>query len=431
MIATKMKPSGIEWIGEIPEGWEVVRLKFLCETIKTGTTPSTSAKQYFNGTLNWFTPGDFSDKLELVNSGRKLDYSAIIDNEVPIFPAGTIMIIGIGATMGRVGFMLGEGSCNQQLTGLVVKAGIYSRELLYWLYAVFDYIRNMANFTTLPILNNQVLSNIVCIVPPIDVQQHIADYLDQKCSDIDKIILAKQRQNELLKEHRQAIIYEVVTKGLNKNVKYKDSCIEWIGEIPEDWDISKVKYFYETQLGKMLQPSQKNDNETLEKYLCSFNITWDGINQREIKEMWFNEREKKIFSIKRGDLLVSEGGDAGRACICDIDFPCYIQNAVHRVRARENAINKYLYYWLYVLKAIGYIDLLCNKATIMHFTQDKMLNIDIPIPPIDVQQHIADYLDQKCTESDRIINTNNDMIEKLKEYRQSIVYEAVIGKIDI
>jgi type I restriction enzyme S subunit len=212
--------------------------------------------------------------------------------------------------------------------------------------------------------------------------------------------------------------------------KMKPSGIEWIGEIPEGWDISKVKYFYETQLGKMLQPSQKNNNETLEKYLCSFNITWDGINQSEIKEMWFSEREKKIFSIKRGDLLVSEGGDAGRACICDIDFPCYIQNAVHRVRARENAINKYLYYWLYVLKAIGYIDLLCNKATIMHFTQDKMLNIDIPIPPIDVQHQIADYLDQKCGDIDKIIFAKHRQNELLKEQRQSIIYEAVTKGLD-
>ncbi|MDD3898657.1 MAG: restriction endonuclease subunit S, partial [Syntrophomonadaceae bacterium] len=207
----KYKDSGIEWIGEIPEDWEVVRLKFLCETIKTGTTPSTRAKQYFNGTLNWFTPGDFSDKLELVDSGRKLDYSAVVDNEVPIFPAGTIMIIGIGATMGRVGFMLEEGSCNQQLTGLVVKAGIYSRELLYWLYAMSYYVRNMANFTTLPILNNQVLCNISCIVPPIDVQQHIADYLDQKCADIDRIINANNDMIEKLKEYRQSIVYEAVT----------------------------------------------------------------------------------------------------------------------------------------------------------------------------------------------------------------------------
>ncbi|MDD3268555.1 MAG: restriction endonuclease subunit S [Syntrophomonadaceae bacterium] len=214
-------------------------------------------------------------------------------------------------------------------------------------------------------------------------------------------------------------------------VKMKDSGIEWIGEIPEGWKISKVKYFYQSQLGKMLQPSQQSNNESLEKYLCAINITWDGIkNQNEIKEMWFNEREKKIFSVKQGDLLVSEGGDAGRACICDIDFPCYIQNAVHRVRALEKATNEYLYYWMYVLKAIGYIDLLCNKATIMHFTQDKLLNIDFPVAPIAAQGRIAGYLDQKCSDIDKVISAKQRQNELLREQRQSIIYEAVTKGLD-
>ncbi len=430
-MVTKMKPSGIEWIGEIPCAWGCEKLKY-----HATINPTTDLKaiEFDDDTEVSFVPMEhlhngFHDYSSIAFSQVKRGYTVFSEGDIllakvtPCFENGNIaiaedLIKGVGFGSTEI-LTIRCNSINPSFTYYCLQNPTFKARAVAEMYGVAGLKRIPPTF----------IANSFFPFPSSSTQQHIAEYLDQKCSDIDKIILAKQRQNELLKEQRQSIIYEAVTKGLDKQVKYKDSGIEWIGEIPEDWDISKVKYFYETQLGKMLQPSQKNDNETVEKYLCSFNITWDGINQSEIKEMWFNEREKKIFGIKRGDLLVLEGGDAGRACICDIDFPYYIQNAVHRVRARENAINKYLYYWLYVLKAIGYIDLLCNKATIMHFTQDKMLNIDIPIPPIDVQQHIADYLDQKCADIDRIINTNNDMLEKLKEYRQSIVYEAVTGKI--
>lgn len=207
----KYKDSGIEWIGEIPEEWRVVRLKFLYDSIKTGTTPSTQATQYFEGNFNWFTPADFSEKFDLFDANRKLDYSAVVDNEVPLFPAGTIMIVGIGATMGKIGYMLNEGSSNQQITGLVIKNDHCSRELMYWLHAVSDYIKNMANFTTLPILNNQVLSNIICVVPTVKEQQQIAEYLDRKCTEIDSIINSNNGVINKLKEYRQSIIYEAVT----------------------------------------------------------------------------------------------------------------------------------------------------------------------------------------------------------------------------
>lgn len=207
--------------------------------------------------------------------------------------------------------------------------------------------------------------------------------------------------------------------------KMKSSGIEWIGDIPADWGVTKVKNLYNTQLGKMLQPNPNGGNESLEKYLCSINVTWDGVNQSDIKEMWFNDWEKEIYRVLPRDLLISEGGDAGRACICNMDFPCYIQNAVHRVRTNGNALNKYLFYWMMTLKYIGYIDLLCNKATIMHFTQDKLRNIDMPCPPILIQQTLIGFLDREYQEINEVINVKQRQNTLLQEQRQTIIYEAV------
>lgn len=207
----KYKDSGIEWIGDIPEDWEVIRLKYLCKIIKTGTTPSTQATQYFDGSLNWFTPADFSEGFELSDASRKLDYIAVEDSEVPLFSAGAIMIVGIGATMGKIGYLIDEGSCNQQITGMVIKNKYDSKGIMYYLYATSDCIRNMANYTTLPILNNQILSNVMCVTPSKKEHSQIVCYLDQKCGEIDRIIKSNDDMITKLKEYRQSVIYEAVT----------------------------------------------------------------------------------------------------------------------------------------------------------------------------------------------------------------------------
>ena len=182
----------------------------------------------------------------------------------------------------------------------------------------------------------------------------------------------------------------------------------------------------------MIQSNQEDYSDTLEYYLCAINVTWDGIDISNLKEMWFSNEDKKKYSIKSGDLIVCEGGDVGRASIWDGRVEnCYIQNAVHRVREKKNSLNKYLYYWLYFLKHAGYIDLICNKATIMHYTYEKFLNTILVIPHLGEQQEIINYLDEKIEEINSLKKEIEQQIQKLKEYRQSLIFEAVTGKIDV
>ncbi|MDD3705122.1 MAG: restriction endonuclease subunit S [Clostridiaceae bacterium] len=432
----KMKDSGIEWIGEIPEDWDINIIKYSTyvkgrigwqglksdEFIQEGPYLVTGT-DFIDGRINW-------ESCYHITEERYSEAPEIHLGE------GDLLITKDG-TIGKIALVINKPDKAILNSGVFVTRplnGLYLSKYMYWALnsPIFEgYIGYMETGSTIKHLYQETFENFKFPFPLLITQQRIAEYLDQKCAEIDMIIAAKQKQNELLKEHRQAVIYEAVTKGLDKNVKYKDSGIEWIGEIPEDWEVTKVKYHYFSQLGKMLQPNSTSEDDCLEKYLCALNITWDGVYKEEIKEMWFTEKEKSIYEVKQGDLLISEGGDAGRSCICDIDFPCYIQNAVHRVRAKENSLNKYLYYWMYVLKSIRYIDLICNKATIMHFTQDKLLNLDLILPNKAIQQKIVYYLDQKCNEIDRIIKSNDDMISKLKEYRQSVIYEVVTGKIKV
>lgn len=208
--------------------------------------------------------------------------------------------------------------------------------------------------------------------------------------------------------------------------KMKDSGIEWIGEIPEGWEISKVSYFYEVQLGKMLQPQKKSETDTEEKYLCAANVGKNSLSLDTLKTMWFSQTEKHQFDLKEGDLLVVEGGDVASCAI--IEAPVrnlFFQNALHRVRPLHNESVAFLRYWLMTAKSYGYIDLICNKATIAHFSKEKFIALPIPVIPQDIQSKIVSFLDLECKQIDDLLSKSRSSIEEYKKLKQAIITQAV------
>ena len=208
--------------------------------------------------------------------------------------------------------------------------------------------------------------------------------------------------------------------------KMKDSGIEWIGEIPEGWEISKVSYFYEVQLGKMLQPQKKSETDTEEKYLCAANVGKNSLSLDTLKTMWFSQTEKHQFDLKAGDLLVVEGGDVASCAI--IETPVrnlFFQNALHRVRPLHNESVAFLRYWLMTAKSYGYIDLICNKATIAHFSKEKFIALPIPVISQDIQSKIVSFLDLECKQIDDLLSKSRSSIEKYKKLKQAVITQAV------
>ena len=206
----------------------------------------------------------------------------------------------------------------------------------------------------------------------------------------------------------------------------KDSGIEWIGEIPEGWEISKVSYFYEVQLGKMLQPQKKSETDTEEKYLCAANVGKNSLSLDTLKTMWFSQTEKHQFDLREGDLLVVEGGDVASCAI--IETPVrnlFFQNALHRVRPLHNESVAFLRYWLMTAKSYGYIDLICNKATIAHFSKEKFIALPIPVIPQDIQSKIVSFLDLECKQIDDLLSKSRSSIEEYKKLKQAVITQAV------
>jgi type I restriction enzyme S subunit len=207
---------------------------------------------------------------------------------------------------------------------------------------------------------------------------------------------------------------------------YKDSGVEWLEEIPTHWKIAPLKREFEVQLGKMLQNEPSTSGDTLEPYLRAANITWQGVDLSDIKEMWFSPGEKQKYTLKIGDLLVSEGGDVGRSALWRGELPyCYIQNAINRARSNGLSTTLFLFYWMYTLKEHGYIDMLCNKATISHFTAEKVQEVPVMFPPPSEQHAIASFLDREITHIDILIAKKERLIELLTEKRSALISHVV------
>ena len=210
----KLVPSGIDWISEIPEGWSKIRLKDIF-VLKPGTTPK-SFEEGLNeeeNLVNWFTPSDVSEQnCILTQSDRHLNRKVVKNEGIKLYPIGSLIFVGIGASAGKIGYAAVEGYSNQQITALIPKKGqMYSKYFYYYMLADSKRIRDNAFFTTLPIINNSYLSGISILNPPISEQQAIATYLDEKCADIDHLIVLKQQKIESLKDYKKSVIYEAVT----------------------------------------------------------------------------------------------------------------------------------------------------------------------------------------------------------------------------
>ncbi len=216
-----------------------------------------------------------------------------------------------------------------------------------------------------------------------------------------------------------------------KYPKYKDSGIEWIGKIPEGWTNTLLKRRFDVQLGKMLQPQASSPQDTLEPYLCAANIQWKSADLSVIKHMWFSPTDKGKYLLRAGDLLVSEGGDVGRSCIWQVELPrAFFQNAINRIRSKGVDSISFLYYWIYCVKHAGYIGVLCNKATIPHFTADKVQNLPILLPTPAEQLQITTFLDHKTYQIDSLIANKQRLIELLEEKRSALITQSVTKGLD-
>ncbi|MGN0843924.1 MAG: restriction endonuclease subunit S [Kiritimatiellia bacterium] len=207
---------------------------------------------------------------------------------------------------------------------------------------------------------------------------------------------------------------------------YKPTNIPWLPQIPEAWEVAMVGHCYDIQLGKMLCSEKRDASYSLEPYYCAANVHFEGVQATGLKQMWFSEEEKSVYRVSKGDLLIVEGGaGAGGSAIVNHRQEAYIQNSILRVRHHANTDNSFLCYWMESIVKRGYVDVVCNKATIPHFTKEKVSRVSFPLPPLPTQRAIVAYLDEKCGKVDRLVAAKEKEAALLRELKQSVIAEAV------
>lgn len=271
------------------------------------------------------------------------------------------------------------------------------------------------------------------LAPSVPEQERIAAFLDAECAEIDTVLEKTRASIEEYKKLKQAVITQAVTKGIRGDRPMKGSGIEWIGEIPAGIPISRVGLHFDIVLGKMLCSAPVDDNYTLESYYCAADVHFEGLSNGEKKKMWFSPDEKEQYCVKNGDLLVVEGGAGAGGCAiaASTDVPIYIQNSIMIVRSKGISNIRYLRYLLECLVKKGYIDVVCNKATIPHFTKDKLANVPFIVFSQSEQEEIAEYLNEKCAGIDALIVKKQQYLTEIENYKKSLIYEYVTGKKEV
>jgi type I restriction enzyme S subunit len=212
--------------------------------------------------------------------------------------------------------------------------------------------------------------------------------------------------------------------------EYKDSGIDWIGEIPINWSIKKLKFFSRIVLGKMLTNEDKG-GYFYKPYLRAQNINWFNVNSEDIKKMWFSENELSQYRIKKDDLLVSEGGEVGRTCMWNNEIDeCYIQNSVHKVTVNGENAPRFFQYFFYAIGTIGHFDAIVSRVSIAHLTREKLKEVSFFVPDQKQQTIIATFLDLKTSHIDDLIAKKQKLIELLKEERTAIINQTITKGLD-
>lgn len=277
------------------------------------------------------------------------------------------------------------------------------------------------------------MKNILVARPPLAEQERIADYLDAKTAEVDALVADCEREVGLLQEYRKAVISEAVTKGLDPDAPMKDSGVEWIGEIPDTWYLAKLGLISVSTLGRMLDADKQIGN-CLAPYLSNRDVQWFRIDDSDLKEMDFPFEMRESYEIHDGDMLVCEGGEVGRSTVWHGPTPkFYFQKAIHRVRFDTNVMNPDFaaYQMFQKAQVTMFREVRKGESTIGHLPGDQLRQLTFIVPPLEEQRAIVTYLDAKTAEIDSLIEAKQSMADKLREYRRSLISEAVTGKFKV
>lgn len=428
-----MKDSGIAWIGEIPEDWEIARIKQLfsevndrCESSENYTLLSVS--EYYG----------IAPKSEKISDDDMLTHAETLDGYKICKENDLVMNIML-AWKRALGVSKYVGIVSPAYCVFRKKRNMYVK-YFHYLFRTDIYANLFKQYSTgiidsrLRLYPDKFLS-LKCQAPPLDIQHRIADYLDRKCSQIDAIIARQQEVIEKLKAYKLSVITEAVTKGLNPHAPMKDSGVEWIGEIPADWEVSKLKFMGHFVNGYAFSSNSfTTDGVRVMKIanIQPMRISWIDASYVDTSEY----NRLSMYRVEQGDLVfaltrpIINGGI--KVAIFDGKDKVLLNQRNAMFKGLSRVLSRWMYYvmqnQMYVQEFALYIDATGQQPNI---STNEISQIKIPIPPIEVQQEIIMKLDAIMASIEKLISRKEQVIQRLSDYKKSLIYEVVTGKKEV
>jgi type I restriction enzyme S subunit len=424
------RDSGVEWLGEVPKHWDISRFK---QVFKERNERSTDGLETL---LSVSAYTGVLPRSEIVEEGEHLSRAESLEGYKICHPGDLVMNIMLAWNRG-LGFTIFHGIASPSYC-VFEKIDNSDCKFLDYLVRSNEYTGYFKAFSTGVIesrlrLYPEIFGQLYVSIPRPEEQSAIAAFLDHETAKIDTLVAEQEKLIELLKEKRQAVISHAVTKGLDPNVPMKDSGVEWLGEVPEHWDVCRLGYRYEVALGKMLD-EKRISGAYLKPYLRNVDVQWDIINTENLPMMDFHPDERGRYILQPGDLLVCEGGEVGRAAMWNgILAECYYQKALHRIRPREQARDfpRFLFYLLRTAVNFNLFTGWEGRSTIAHLTAETLRGYRFPFPPAGEQESIFRFLDGYIERFQALECEAQNAITLLKERRSALISAAVTGKIDV
>ena len=431
------KESGVDWIGEIPKDWKVVPLTKYLESIidYRGRTPEktedgrflVTAKNIRDGQIDYEISQEFTSENEyqrIMARGIPQIGDVLFTTEAPLGEVANVDDVSIALAQRIIKFRPKPDFLNPYF-------------LKYWIlsYSFQSDLQRYATGSTARGIKASKLCLLKLNLPPLKEQIQIANFLDRKTKQIDELIRIKERRIELLQEQHTALINQTVTKGLDPNVEMKPSGVEWIGEIPAHWKVKRLKH-----IAKIL-PSNVDKHvypDEIQVRLCNYTdvyyndyITVDTV----LKKGSCKGSEFTKFALRKSDVIITKDSETPD----DIGVPTYVKDDLdnvvcgyHLTMIRPYAcLGEFIFRFIQSDRTRRYFEVSSNGITRYGLGKSSIENLLLLIPPDSEQQQIADFLSQKTEQIDELIAAEQRKIELLKEYRQSLISEAVTGKIDV
>lgn len=426
-MARKMKDSGIEWIGEIPEGWTKNKVIRLFDTIGSGTTPKNITSDF--PVVNWIQSGDITGSFmpackNVISANLLSQYSAL-----KVYPAPFIIIAMYGASVGNASISLIDGCVNQACC-VLSSPSCNLHYAFYVIKSAQSYLVRKAVGGGQPNISQETIKQLWLPLPPLFTQDIIVRNLDATCSKIDDLLSSVHASIEEYKKLKQAVITQAVTKGVRGEREMKNSGVEWIGEIPKEWVCEKIKYA--TSISRGLFNHRPRNDERYYNGKYPFIQTGDVANATKYIVSYsqtLNELGKSVSKeFPKGTLTMTIAANVGDVAI--LNFDAYFPDSVVGFIPNKNIRTLYLFYVFSAMK--DEFTRTAIKSTQLNLNTDRVKETFIPVTLDSNEQcEIENYLESKCAEIDGLIAKKEQLVKELESYKKSLIYEVVTGKREV